>query len=110
MRASRHVRRILAVFTALVTLVPGPLLTLTEAHEGYDSASVEAEHDAGRCSLVHHHMACIQHASSASHPVAVRFEAAPTPVRHRPSAAGSEVDAGPAPPFLSLPRAPPSHG
>lgn len=110
MREPSHIRRILAVFTALVTLLPGPLLTLTEAHEGYQRVSVEAEHDAEHCSVVHHHMACIQHASSAPHPVAVRFEAAPTPVRHRASGAASEEGAGPAPLFLSLPRAPPFHG
>lgn len=109
MNARRYIRGLAALLTSVATLAPGVLLPVVDAGAHSDRPVAEAQHEPGRCHVAHDHLACVQHASSASLP----GEEPGLPTLHPPRADGSGLPA--LPPIASRgstllphPRAPPA--
>lgn len=110
MRIRRVTRRTLAVLTSLAVLAPGALLPVVDASEESFRTVVEAEHEPGRCSVAHDHLACLQHASTAFHPLAVGLAPDPGPVRPRRATVRSDRSIRETSSLLPFSRAPPHLG
>lgn len=105
----RHIRRTVAICTALAVLAPAAVLPVVDARADTARPGVEAQHEPGRCHLAHDHLACVQFAGSA--PLARDpgpLDGFHPPVVHRLRSLPEARAASRSPSLLHRPRAPPA--